>query len=725
RNDSVAITGLAEPEQVRALFLTDGVLPLLRVKPHIGRTFTRQDDRAGSPETVILTHGYWQRRFGGDPTVLGRRLIIDSKARQVIGVLPQRFHLLDSRAEVVLPLQFDRAKAFIGGFSSRAVARLKPGVSLQQANADEARMISLLTSKFPPAPGLTNKMVEDARLGPLVRPFKQDAVGDIGRVLWVLMGTVCMVLLVACANVANLLLIRAEGRQHELSIRAALGAGWRQIAGELLSESVTIAISGGLLGLALAYACIRVLRAVAPAHLPRLDEITIDPAVLLFTIAVSLLAGILFGLIPVFKYARPHLGTSLRESGRSLSEGRERHRARGILVVAQVALALVLLISSGLMIRTAQAMKSVQPGFERPQEVLTLRVTLPSSQVPDDMKVLRIHHAILQKLQGVAGVESASMMNSVTMDGYSNNDPIFAEDHTYAENTIPPVRRFRFVAPGSFQTLGTPLIAGRDFTWSDIYEGRPYVMVSQNLAKELWGSAAGAIGKRVHENPKAPWREVIGVSGDQYDDGVDEKPTATVLLPFLIKNFWGEPIIAQRNAAFAIRSPRTGSASFLNEVRQAVWAAMPDAPIAEVHTLQEFYERSMARTQFTLVMLTIAAGMALLLGVIGIYGVIGYSVSQRRREIGIRMALGAASREVTTLFVRHVLQLAVIGLGCGVIVAFLLTRWMSSLLFGVSPLDPLTYASVCLLLAAAALLAGYIPARRAATVDPTEALRAE
>jgi predicted permease len=383
QNESVSITGIAEPERVPSLVLSDGLLPLLGVQPVLGRWFSRRDDSPGSPETAMLVYGYWQRRFGGDPGVIGRRIMVDGRAREVIGVMPQRFQFMNLNPSVILPFQLDRNKVHMGNFSFQAVARLKPGVTVAQANTDVARMLPMMQGRFPMPPGMNYKMFEDARIGPNVRLLKQDVIGDAGKVLWVFMATVGIVLFIACANVANLLLVRAEGRQHELSIRAALGAGWTQIARELLFESLSLGVIGGALGLGFAYALIRLLVAIGPAGLPRLNEISIDPQVLLFSMAISLIAGILFGLIPVFKYAGPHLGTGLRDGGRGSSVGRERHRARSVLVVVQVALALVLLISSGLMIRTFAALKQVQPGFTRPGEILTLRVSIPGAAVPD------------------------------------------------------------------------------------------------------------------------------------------------------------------------------------------------------------------------------------------------------------------------------------------------------------------------------------------------------
>ena len=725
RNDSVNITGTGEPEQIDALDITDGLLPILGAQPIRGRWFSHKDDSPGSPKTVILSYGYWQRKFGGDPSAIGRRIMVDGDASEIIGILPPGFRFMNSRAALIEPLQFDRAKVFVGNFSYRGVARLKPGVTLAQANADVARMLPMMLDKFPPAPGISIKMFQEARFGPLVRPLKADVVGDIAKVLWVLMASIGVVLFIACANVANLMLVRAEGRQQELAIRAALGAGWSRIARELLMESVALGVAGGLLGVGLAYAALKLLVSIGPANLPRLEEISIAPAVLLFTLAISLVAGLLFGLIPVFKYAGPRLNAALRQGGRNSSDGRERHRARGVLVVVQVALALVLLIGSGLMIRTVQALKHVPPGFTQPEQILTLHVSIPDAEVPKPEQAARTYNNILEKVAAIPGVTAAGLTNSITMDGDNDNDPIFAADKSYADGQVPAMRRYKFISPGFFKAMGNPLLAGRDLTWTDIYETRPVVLVSDALARELWRDPAAALGKRIRENPKAPWREVVGVVGNERDDGADHKATTIVYWPMMLRDFWGFPMIAQRGQAFAIRSGRTGSASLLNEVRRAVWAVNPDLPIANVRTVKEVYDRSMARTAFTLVMLSIAAGMALLLGIVGIYGVVSYAVSRRTREIGIRIALGAPQQAVRQMFVREGLLLTAIGVVCGLAAAAGLTHLMKALLFEVSPLDPATYCAVSLVLAAAALLASYIPARRATAIEPVEALRVE
>ena len=376
---AVTVTGLAEPERVDDADVTSEVFPVLGAKALVGRIFTPKDDSPGAPDTVILTYAFWQRKFGGDPSAVGRRLIVNGNAHDIIGVMPRDFRLLDQDVALFFPLRLNRAKVFAGNFSYQSIGRLKPGVTLAAATADVARVLPMMLDKFPTPPGFSRKMMEDARIGPNLIPLKDDVVGDVGKILWVLMGTVGIVLLIACANVANLFLVRAEERHKELALRVALGAGYGRIARQLLAESVTLGVAGGTLGLGLAYAGIRLLVYLEPANLPRLASIGINGPVLLFTLLVSVGAGALFGLIPILRIRVGAVGAALKEGGRGGSDGRERHRARNVLAVAQIALALVLLVSAGLMIRTFQAMRSIHPGFVRPQEVLAARVSIPGS----------------------------------------------------------------------------------------------------------------------------------------------------------------------------------------------------------------------------------------------------------------------------------------------------------------------------------------------------------
>jgi predicted permease len=468
--------------------------------------------------------------------------------------------------------------------------------------------------------------------------------------------------------------------------------------------------------------------AKGPDTLPRLGEIRIDPLVLAFAVGVSLFSGVLFGVIPVLKYAGPHVTTALRGVGRTFSQGRERHRARHTLVVVQVALALVLLISSGLMIRTFQRLRSVQPGFTHPEQVQILHSMIPESIAKEPERVMRMQNEILDKLAALPGVASVGFADAAPLETFLSfgSNPVYAEDKRFAEGQVPPLRRIRKTAPGFFRTMGTRIVAGRDFTWTDLYEERDVAIVSENLAREWWGDPRVALGKRIRENPKFPWREIVGVVQNVYDDGMQVKPPAFAYWPALMDQYWdSEHGFALSFGMFAIRSNRTATESLLAEARQVIWSVNGRQPVFLVTTLKQLYDQSMARTSFTLVILAIAGGMALLLGIVGIYGVIAYTVSQRTREIGIRMALGAQAAVLLQVLVREGLLLAGVGAALGLAAAAGLTRLMSSLLFGVSALDPLTYAAVSALLMAAAVLASYFPARRAMAIDPVEALRAE
>ncbi len=719
RTGSSNVTGTGEPERVATLYVTDAFLPLLRVNPALGRGFTKQDDQPGQPETVMLTDGYWRRKFGANPAVIGQRLLVDGKAHEVIGVLPASFRFMYWGGNLVIPVQLDRAKLFVGNFGSQSFARLKPGVTIEQASADMARMIPMMEQKFPLPPGISHQMLVGARIAPNLRPLKDDLVGDIGKTLWVLAATVMMVLFIAGANVANLLLVRAEGRQNELAVRKALGASRAQIAQELLLESGTLGLAGGLVGLGFAYGALRLLKYLAPPFLPRLEEIQLDPIVALFGLTLALVCGLLFGLIPVWKHARSEEG--LRGGSRTASDGRERHRARNTLVVVQVGLAMVLLVSAGLMVRTMWALMQVDPGFTKPAELLTLRVSV----LGEPEKVVRVQQAMQERLAALPGVRSVGMTESLPMTDSRNFDPLYAEGQTYQEGKLPPLRQQHYVAPGYFSTMGTRLVAGREFTWEEVHAMRPVAMLSEPLAKALWGTPSAAVGKRVRETNTGVWREVVGVTVGERMSGVAAEIPPTVYWPVLMRDFWRDKRQVQRSLSFVVRSPRTGTNAFLGEVRQAIWAVDGSVPIANVRSMDEIYSRSLAQTSFALVLLSLSAALALCLGVIGIYGVISYSVSQRKREIGIRLALGSPTGAVQGLFVKYGLAMAGIGVATGLVVALGLSRLLGSLLYQVSPMDPLTYGAVGAVLLGAAVLAAYLPARRAAAIDPMTTLRSE
>lgn len=725
RRDTASVTSLAEPEEVRTLDVTADVLPLIGIRPVVGRWFTGDEDTPTGAQTAILTYGYWQARFGGRVAAIGTDIIVDGRRHAIVGVMPRTFRFLDENPSVILPMRLDRTETVLGNFSYSGIARLKPGTTREAASADVARMLPIAIARYPPFPGYSRKMFEEARLAPALRTLKSSLVGDSVRILWILTAVIGLVLLIAGANVANLMLVRAESRQQEFAIRAALGAGGRRIARELLGESLVLAAAGGALGLALAAGGVRVLARLGPANLPRLAEVVVDRRVAAFTVVITGVAGVLFGLAPLVKYVRPSLITSLRAGGRGASDSRERRRARNVLVVVQVALALVLLLCAGLMIRTFRALSSVRPGFAAPEHVLTIRLSIPASQVPDSDAVVRMQQAIVEKVAQVAGVTSVGFASSLPMTGSGWQDPVYAADKEYTDTRLPALRRYRFVSPGFLATMGNRLVAGRDVTWDDIYGKRAIAMVSENTAAEFWGSPQGALGKRIRDSLKTPWREVVGVVADEREDGVDQPAPTVAFWPTRMDDFENEHRFVTRVFTLAIRSGRTGSSGFVDDLGRAIWSVNARLPLANVRTLEEIYKSSLARTSFALVMLALAGAIALLLAVAGVYSVISYSVSQRRREIGIRLALGAEGRAITKMFLAQGARLTVAGLAVGVAAAAAVTRMMASMLFGVGPFDALTYVAASLGLAAAALVATGMPALQATRVDPVETMRAE
>jgi predicted permease len=706
--NEVSLTGRGDPEHVDVLSVSDATLPLLRVQPILGRLFNAADDTPGTPLRAVLAHGYWQRRFGGDAHVVGQSLSIDGVPAEIIGVLPASFRFLSKTTPaLLLPMQVDRARAGFIEFDFQVLARLKPGVTLPQANADVGRMIPLLPQPF-----------ARLQMQPHVQPLVDSVTGDVGHILWILLAAAGVVLLIACGNVANLFLIRAEGRQQELAMRAALGASRGRIARVLLTESVLVALAGGALAVAFAQPALDVLQQVAPVHLPRVEEIGIDPNVLLFTVGISVLSGVVFGLFAVARFGTPGI-SALKEGGRSSSDGPARLRARNALVVAQVSLALVLMVVSGLMIRTFIALRQVQPGFTQPSDVQTFRLDVPEGVVADPREAARTYERIAERLASVPGVSSVGLSSSITMDGEDNGNSVDVEDFPVPDGQLSPLWRFKSFGPGYFETMGNRVVAGRSVTWAEIHEERPVILISAALAREYWKEPSKALGKRVRASSRLPWREIVGIVGDERDDGLNHPATKIVYWPLLNDSYeW-------RALAFAVRSTRAGDASFLREVQQAVWSVNPNLPLATVQTLEEIQAHSMAQTSFAMAILGIAASVALLLGIVGIYGAIAYIATERTREIGIRIALGAQTGDVRRLFLRQGFWLTATGIALGVLVALALSRVMSALLFGVGPADPLTYVVVSAALGAVALLATYLPARRASRVDPIVALRAD
>jgi len=721
-------------DRVRSLRLTHGVLQAIGVQPASGRWFTENDHSpaAEGPAPVILSYAFAQSRFGGEAAALGRDLVVNGQPAQVVGIMPRDFRFLNMSPpfEIMVAFRFDPARSVIGNFGGfHGLARLKPGVTPAEASADLQRMIPIWLDAWPLAQGssVTRETIDNWHVTPVARPLKDDIVGDVAGALWVLMGAIGAVLLVACANIANLMLVRADARRGELAVRAALGAMPARIARELLVESLAVGAIGGALGLVLAYGGLRLLVAIGPGTLPRLNEIGVHAPVLAFTVAVSLATTLAFGGVTALKHAF-NVDISAFSGARGSSASRQRSATRNVLVVVQVALAFVLVVSAVLMVRTFQALRDVHPGFAEAATIQTVRTWAPNEIIRDATRYVPVQREILDAIAALPGVESAGFTNVLPMDPgpFVLNMPVSVEGRPIEAGDAPPPRRVKIISPGYLETMGTRIIAGRDITWADIETGGRVALISEDFARELGALPTDALGKRIRPpNDDDAWREVIGVVQSVKDDALYQDAPSAVYWPALMENAFGSAAFGYPAMAYVIRSDRTGAAGFLTEIRNAIWSVNKDAPIALERTMQALYGESLARTSFALVMLGIAGAMALALGLIGIYGVIAYVVAQRSREIGIRMALGAQRREVRQMFLRQGLGLSAVGLGIGLVAALALTRLMSSLLFGIKPTDVVTYATALGVVLAAAALASYLPARRASAIDPMLTLKGD
>jgi predicted permease len=727
---TASITGLAEPEQVPAAFVTGGVLQTYDVKPLLGRWLDESDEKLANAPVGLLGYAYWKRRFGGDPNVVGKTITVNGSQTEIVGVMPEGFRFGDRAVDVIGSYRFDRSRLLPPPFCCNGVARLKPGVSLEQANADLARLLPIWIDKFPFPGGVSGRDVyleKGWKITPALRTLKANVVGNVGDVLWVVMTMIGIVLLIACANVTNLLLVRGERRGQEFGVRAALGAGWWPIARGLLVEAGLLAVIGAVVGIGFGYAALQLLLALAPLQLPRLTSIALDGRALAFALILTAVAGGTIGVVPMLRVARLRLSTALRGS-RGGTAGRVQQRTQSALVVGQVALALLLLVSSGLMIRTFQALRHVEPGFVGAESLQTFRLDFPPQVVPDDLAVIQQQRAITDAVEAIPGVTAAGWVDGLPMEfGRPNWDGIDIEGTEYGTGGNLALRIYRSMSPDYLATMGTRVIAGRDIAWADIDQTRPVTMISESLARETWTTPEAALGKKIRgAGGGGPWREIVGVVEDVRLLGADQPPPKIIYWPAVMKDFYrGQPYYLPRGVAFAVRSSLAGSPALTRQIEQAVWSVNASLPVASVRTMLELYDRSLARTAFTLVMLIVAASAALVLGVVGLYGVLSYAVSQQRREIAIRLALGAQQRDVQRRFVRYGVTLAGLGVVIGLVGAAGATRLMSAILYDVQPVDPLTYAAVAAGLTLVAALASWLPARRASAVAPAESLAAE
>lgn len=703
---SAAVTGAGDPEQVATVAMTHGVLPTLDVQPYLGRWFTREDEAVGAQKAVILSYKYWERRFGGSEHVLGQLVLIDFVPYQVVGVMPRGFEFLNVDPDVYLAQTVASRSPGSADADYSGVARLKPGVSPAQASQDLARALSIS--------GVGNaewgQALEELRVRPNIHALKEDVVGKVGAVLEILMGALMIVLLLVYANVANLVQVRAQARRAEFAIRVALGASRRRIAGQLIIESLSLATIGGAGALALAYAALRVLVTHAPSTLPRISEIGLDATSLLFALGCSLLSGMLFGLISLLKS-----GLSSRlPNARGVSLSAEQLHAQNTLVVAQVTLAVVLLIGAGLLVRSFIALSAIKPGFTHAAQIQTVRLFIPAAQISEPERVAQMQADILHELAAIPGVTAAGFATALPLElEYHNGNPVSVEGKT-AIARIPPNRTIKYISPGLFTALGTRLIAGRDFAWSDLGSPPRVAVISENMARENWGDPQTAVGKRIRVGTDGPWSVIVGVAETVYDDGVDQQPPGIVYFPGV-----------RRSVAFALRSSRAGTQGLLKEITAKIHAVDSSLPLVNARTLSDLYTLTMERRSFALALIGIAAGMAVTLSIIGVYGVLAYAVAQRRKEISIRIAVGAEPRTIKALFLRQGLILTCLGGVIGLVSARGICYWMAALLFGVKPFDPLTYGVSCVVIVAASLAASYLPSHRAASLHPIEALRSD
>ena len=723
---SLTLTGGEAPERLDAAGATASVFSVLRVRPLRGRMIEAADEKPGAEKVVVISSGLWRRRFGGDPKALDTSLKINGVATRIVGVMPPDFRFPEAGTELWVPMTIDPAKLEAGNFNYTALGRLRPGVTTKQAERDLSALVWRIPEEFPGSQ-ISRGMIESAKLAVLVHPFRDDVVGDVQRILWVLLGSVGCILLIACANVANLLLVRAEGKQREVAVRTALGARRADVLRLFLGESVALSLVGALLGLALAFAGVRLLVSLRPEGIPRLDEIGVDGTVLAFTLGVGLLAGLLCGGLAALRYGSPELVPTLKEGGRGGTAGRGRHFARQVLVVLQMALALVLLVGSGLMVKSFWRLRGVDPGFD-PRGVLTVHLNLPEAEYKDAFANARFLQQLLEKVRALPEVVSAGTVTDLPLGGGNSSSGYAFEDFPLKPDEVPPILGTRFVSPGYFEAMGIPVIEGHVFDRIDPSRRSADVVVSEALARRFWPGRS-AIGKRLQQGlgKDKNWYTIAGVVGSVRDNGLDEKPRESVYFPVL--RTLNEDV--KEGAEWVPRSfslvvkGRIDPASLTARVRQAVWSIDPNLPLAQVRPMSDVVSRSMASTSFTMLLLVIAAAVALLLGTVGIYGVISYVVSQRTREIGVRMALGAARRDISRMVLREGAVITLIGIGLGLAAAVALTRLMLALLYDVSPTDPATFAVVPVMLAAVALFASWMPARRAASVEPLEAIRYE
>lgn len=713
------LSGQTAPQRVLAERVNSNLFSVLGAEPVIGRTFTADEDQPGHL-VATLSYGLWQQRFGADAHILGQTITLDRRLYTVVGVMPPSFvfplpgMMQGQPADVFVPMAFthEELSAIGDNFNFSMIARLKAGVSLAQANSDLMAIAHRIVETYPA------EFRNSAKLEALALPLTNQVVGNAKTLLFLLLGAVGFVLLIACANVANLLLSRAADRQRELAVRRALGAKTLQLFRQWTIESMLLAAIGAALGLALAFWTTKTLVHLIPAIIPRANEIAVNLPVLAFTLALTLITGLIFGVVPAFAAERTALTDALKEGGRSAVQGPKHHRMRAILVVSEIALSMVLLVGAGLLVRSFQRVLETDAGVQS-EHVLTASLSLPAAQYADAKQVRTFYRDLVSRLEQLPGLKTAGASTDLPLEGSWLE--IFTPEGYQAPPGAGLNTCYNSAIVGSYlQTIGVPLIRGRFFTEDDKIDSTPVMIVSQSLAQRYWPNQ-DPIGKRIKQGPpesKDPWITIVGVVGNVKQGSLDKETAPHTYRPFAQ---YDVPATGLNVAVRAVGDP-SGIGS---ELRVAVWGLDRELAVARVRTLNDVIHESTASRRFTLLLLAAFAVLAVVLAAIGIYGVIAYSVVRRTHEIGIRLALGAHGRDVLRMVVGQGLRLAIIGMVIGATAAFFLTRLLTSLLFEIRPTDPVTFAGGMLFLASIAMLASYIPGRRAAKVDPLEALRYE
>jgi predicted permease len=711
------LTGDGDPERILGMRVSRSLFDVLRVPPAYGRVFLEEEDLPGASQTVVLSHSLWARRFGSDPALVGRSVQLNGESVEVVGIMPAGFSFPSDDTDFWLPLAMDPEQAPAGAFGWNSVARLTGGIPIERARAQVDQLALRLRETYADQTQFV-AFLEASNFGSIVETLKNNMVSDLASSLWILLGTVGFVMLIACANVANLTLVRGEAQRRETAVRTALGADRWILTRQKLSESVVLACLGGVLGLGLAWVGIILLARIAPATIPRLDEIGIDATVLVFTSVVTVVSAILFGLASALKRVSPTILGSLIQSGTRSSAGRDRQFARSALVVVQTAMALVLLIGSGLMVRSFWEIKNVDPGFIA-EDVLTFRLSLPPSEYPGQTDVANFHQRVLDRLADLPGVVGVGAVQDLPLGGSARGTSMEVEDRPTPEGGLPPIFWFTSATPGYFETMRIPLRTGRTFDRRDHETASAAVIISAAVADRLW-QGESPIGKRIRFASGAEgWLTVVGVVGSVRSQGLDGELLEAVYAPMAGPE--DANLSVPRSLVYTVRS--ANPTALIPSIRSAIWELNATLPIAGIELMERIVARSVAQLSFTMLALLVAAVMALLLGTVGLYGVLSYVVTQRTQEIGVRLALGARPGVVQKMVVFQGAKLAAFGVTIGLAGAAGLTRFMQSILFDTTALDPFAFGATSMLLLAVGLLASYIPARRASAVDPMKSLR--